>query len=143
MKRSHVQKPADGAGYGLYITGDGHAVAGLLYGPGGTEITGAQHAAAHAGEPQAHSLGNSFRFSQIGLRSGSRRGATSDSSHYCVHATAQSRVSNFFPAVASFCYPWRTQRAHGPETPTGHVRLRETTNAVDPFRRIACPLCSE
>ncbi len=38
--------PAVGTGYGLYVTGDGHAVAGLLYGPDGTEITGAQLAAA-------------------------------------------------------------------------------------------------
>ena len=42
--------PAGGAGYGLYITGDGHAVAGLLYDPGGSEITGAQLAAVHAGD---------------------------------------------------------------------------------------------
>lgn len=41
--------PAKGAGYGLYLTEDGHAVAGLLYGPDGTEITGAQLAAAHDG----------------------------------------------------------------------------------------------
>ncbi len=39
-------KPARGTGYSLYVTGDGHAVAGLLYGPDGTEITGAQLAAA-------------------------------------------------------------------------------------------------
>lgn len=38
--------PARGAGYGLYVTEDGHAVAGLLYGPDGMEITGAQLAAA-------------------------------------------------------------------------------------------------
>ena len=54
--------PGDGAGYGLYVTGDGHAVAGLLYGPDGMEITGAQLAAArpaaasaqrgHAASPQ-------------------------------------------------------------------------------------------
>ena len=87
MKLSHVQKPADGAGSGLYITVDGRAVAGLLYGPGGTEITGAQLPAAHAGEPQAHSLGNSFRFSQIGLRPSSRPGSTSASSRHCVQAT--------------------------------------------------------
>ena len=37
---------ADGAGYGLYLTADGHAVAGLLYGPDGAEITGGQLAAA-------------------------------------------------------------------------------------------------
>ena len=38
--------PARGTGYSLYVTADGHAVAGLLYGPDGTEITGAQLAAA-------------------------------------------------------------------------------------------------
>ncbi|MDE0407243.1 MAG: hypothetical protein OXN81_05210, partial [Alphaproteobacteria bacterium] len=41
---------ADGAGYGLYVTGDGHAVAGLLYGPDGRAVTGAQFAAARTGE---------------------------------------------------------------------------------------------
>ena len=44
--------PAKGAGYSLYVTEDGHAVAGLLYGPDGTEITGAQLAAARAGVAQ-------------------------------------------------------------------------------------------
>ena len=44
--------PAKGAGYSLYVTEDGHAVAGLLYGPDGTEITGAQLAAARAGAAQ-------------------------------------------------------------------------------------------
>ena len=39
--------PAEAGGYSLYLTGDGHAVAGLLYGPDGTEITGNQLAAAH------------------------------------------------------------------------------------------------
>ena len=38
--------PAAGGGYSLYVTGDGHAVAGLLYGPDGTEVTGSQIAAA-------------------------------------------------------------------------------------------------
>ena len=41
--------PAKGGGYSLYVTEDGHAVAGLLYGTDGTEITGAQLAAARAG----------------------------------------------------------------------------------------------
>ena len=40
--------PADGAGYSLYLTGDGHAVAGLLYGRDGREITGVQLAAARS-----------------------------------------------------------------------------------------------
>ena len=38
--------PVKGTGYSLYVTEDGHAVAGLLYGPDGMEITGAQLAAA-------------------------------------------------------------------------------------------------
>ena len=42
--------PSGGAGYSLYVTRDGHAVAGLLYGPDGSELTGAQLAAAQAGE---------------------------------------------------------------------------------------------
>jgi len=37
--------PSEGAGYSLYVTEDGHAVAGLLYGPDGIEITGVQLAA--------------------------------------------------------------------------------------------------
>ena len=42
----YLVTPAKGAGYSLYVTEDGHAVAGLLYGPDGMEITGAQLAAA-------------------------------------------------------------------------------------------------
>ena len=38
--------PAKGGGYSLYVTGDGHAVAGVLYGPDGTEVTGEQLAEA-------------------------------------------------------------------------------------------------
>ena len=41
----YLVTPATGGGYSLYVTGDGHAVAGLLYGPDGTEVTGAQLAA--------------------------------------------------------------------------------------------------
>ena len=37
--------PSGGTGYGLYVTGDGHAVVGLLFGPDGMEITGTQLAA--------------------------------------------------------------------------------------------------
>lgn len=44
----YLVMPAKGAGYSLYVTEDGHAVAGLLYGPDGMEITGAQLAAASA-----------------------------------------------------------------------------------------------
>ena len=42
----HFVELADGDAYGLYLTADGHAVAGLLYGPDGTLLTGRQIAAA-------------------------------------------------------------------------------------------------
>ena len=42
----HFVELADGDAYGLYLTPDGHAVAGLLYGPDGTLLTGRQIAAA-------------------------------------------------------------------------------------------------
>ena len=38
----YLVTPVGGAGYSLYVTSDGHGVAGLLYGPDGTLITGAQ-----------------------------------------------------------------------------------------------------
>ena len=41
----YLVTPANGAGYSLYVTGDGHGVAGLLYGPDGVLITGGQLAA--------------------------------------------------------------------------------------------------
>lgn len=42
----HFIELADGDAYGLYVTPDGHAVAGLLYGPDGGLLTGRQIAAA-------------------------------------------------------------------------------------------------
>ena len=41
----YLVTPVSGAGYSLYITNDGHGVAGLLYGPDGLLITGGQLAA--------------------------------------------------------------------------------------------------
>ena len=41
----YLVTPVGGAGYSLYVTGNGHGVAGLLYGPDGVLITGAQLAA--------------------------------------------------------------------------------------------------
>ncbi|MCY4500116.1 MAG: hypothetical protein OXE57_00930, partial [Alphaproteobacteria bacterium] len=35
----HFVELADGGAYGLYLTPDGHAVAGLLYGPDGALLT--------------------------------------------------------------------------------------------------------
>ena len=53
----YLVTPVSGAGYSLYVTGDGHGVAGLLYGPDGVLITGGQLAAVRgenrlAGEPR-------------------------------------------------------------------------------------------
>ena len=45
----HFVELADGGAYGLYLTADGHAVAGLLYGPDGTLLTGSQIEAAREG----------------------------------------------------------------------------------------------
>ena len=42
----HFVELADGDAYGLYLTPDGHAVAGLLYGPDGSLLTGDQIAVA-------------------------------------------------------------------------------------------------
>ena len=42
----HFVELADGDAYGLYLTPDGHAVAGLLYDPNGTMLTGDQIAVA-------------------------------------------------------------------------------------------------
>ena len=44
----HLVELSDGDAYGLYVTPDGHAVAGLLYGPDGTLLTGRQIAAARS-----------------------------------------------------------------------------------------------
>ena len=53
--------PASGAGYGLYVTKGGHAVAGLLYGPDGTEITGAQLAAARRADASSDGIAGAPR----------------------------------------------------------------------------------
>ena len=42
----YLVTPVGGAGYSLYVTDDGHGVAGLLYGPDGALLTGGQLAAA-------------------------------------------------------------------------------------------------
>ena len=41
----YLVTPVGGAGYSLYVTDDGHGVAGLLYGPDGMLLTGGQLAA--------------------------------------------------------------------------------------------------
>ena len=46
----HFVELAGGDAYGLYLTPDGHAVAGLLYGPDGTLLTSSQIEAVRGGE---------------------------------------------------------------------------------------------
>ena len=46
----HFVELPDGDAYGLYLTPDGHAVAGLLYGPDGTLLTGRQIEAARSAD---------------------------------------------------------------------------------------------
>ena len=53
----YLVTPPAGGGYSLYVTSDGHAVAGLLYGPDGTEVTGAQLAAARSSATPARGDG--------------------------------------------------------------------------------------
>ncbi len=53
----YLVTPPTGGGYSLYVTSDGHAVAGLLYGPDGTEVTGAQLAAARVGDARSGIVG--------------------------------------------------------------------------------------
>ena len=58
--------PSRGTGYSLYVTEDGHAVAGLLYGPDGAELTGAQLAAARdKGETTAAIVAHAERGSVV------------------------------------------------------------------------------
>ncbi len=49
----HFVELSEGDAYGLYLTADGHAVAGLLYGPDGRLLTGRQIAAASGGRSAA------------------------------------------------------------------------------------------
>ena len=69
--------PAEGAGYSLYLTGDGHAVAGLLYAPDGTEITGNQLAAAR---PEGRPAG----------RAGGKPAETAGAAAVTAHAASES-----------------------------------------------------
>lgn len=53
----HLVELADGGAYALYLTPDGHAVAGLLYAPDGTLLTGGQLAAARMAAGHAAAIG--------------------------------------------------------------------------------------
>ena len=54
----YLVTPEGGAGYSLYVTGDGHGVAGLLYGPDGALLTAGQLAAMR-GSPMTAASGPS------------------------------------------------------------------------------------
>ena len=57
----YLVTPEGGAGYSLYVTADGHGVAGLLYGPGGALLTGGQLAAARGkNDPVGAASGSSM-----------------------------------------------------------------------------------
>lgn len=89
----HFVELADGDAYGLYLTADGHAVAGLLYGPDGSLLTGRQIAAARnesGGAAEATALQpvrDSARVGEVstpgGLRGGDLR---SDAADQLAHA---------------------------------------------------------
>ena len=88
--------PPEGAGYGLYVTGDGHAVAGLLYGPDGTEVTGDQLAAARPAKA-----------SRDGAGSPERAGVATTAAHAASDgpgavATSASRATLFERIAAAF-----------------------------------------
>ena len=55
----YLVTPVGGAGYSLYVTNDGHGVAGLLYGPDGALLTGGQLAAVRGETPLAGAAPNS------------------------------------------------------------------------------------
>ena len=86
---------ADGDAYSLYLTADGHAVAGLLYGPDGTLVTGRQIAAARIGDGiavEAHEGGRVPR--------GTLTGETSFSSGLSGGEAARDSGTGFLPEFA-------------------------------------------
>lgn len=137
--------PAGGAGYGLYLTGDGHAVAGLLYDPGGTEITGAQLAAVHAGDARTGGTGPDAR--QTGTDGRSVAHAASEGGG--APASPASRAALFERTAAAFGFtlgergpvvvllgdaacPWSRSAAAklGREALAGRLQLRVVPVAI-------------
>lgn len=143
--------PAGGAGYGLYVTGDGHAVAGLLYGPDGSEATGAQLAAAHSGGVAESAAGTLAR----------EAGPTAVTAHAAVEASSapSSRSALFERSASAFGFtlgergpvvlllgdaacPWSRAAAVklGREALAGRLQLRVVPVAIlgaDAARRAA------
>ena len=98
--------PAGSAGYSLYVTGDGHAIAGLLYDPYGTEITGAQLAAVHDGGAFTRATGGGARRDV-----GTAVTAHAEPAEPGAPSSAASRVSLFERSAAAFGF---TLGEHGP-----------------------------
>ena len=147
-------RPAKAGGYSLYVTGDGHAVAGLLYGPDGREITGAQLAAAHAGKTGGSTAGTGAREA-----AGSSVTAHAAPAEPGAPAAEASRAALFARSAAAFGFtlgergplvvllgdaacPWSRSAAArlGREALAGRLRLRVVPVAVlgaDAARRAA------
>ena len=63
----YLVTPVGGAGYSLYVTGDGHGVAGLLYGPDGVLLTGGQLAAVRGENRPAGTAPNPLPLAELGI----------------------------------------------------------------------------
>ena len=92
---------AEAAGYSLYVTADGHAVAGLLYAPDGTEVTGSQLAAKRAGGASEGGVAPEAAGATLGA------GAAAVTAHAAVEdtgapAASPSRAGLFERSVAAF-----------------------------------------
>ena len=137
-------RPAKAGGYSLYVTGDGHAVAGLLYGPDGREITGAQLAAADVGGAGKYTAGTGVRDA-----SGPAVTAHAAPAEPGAPATAASRTALFERSAAAFGFtlgergpvvvllgdaacPWSRSAAArlGREALAGRLQLRVVPVAV-------------
>ena len=94
----HLVEPADGDGYSLYLTPDGHAVAGLLYGPDGVLLTGRQLASAGIASGSAVETYEARRVSRA-----TPKGESSVSGGRPGHEAARDGETDFLPEyVAGF-----------------------------------------
>ena len=94
-------EPADGDAYSLYLTPDGHAVAGLLYGPDGALLTGRQLASAGIASDRAVETYETRRVSRA-----TPNGENSISGGRSGHEAAHDGETDFLPEyVAGFERP--------------------------------------
>ena len=97
----HLVEPADGDAYSLYLTPDGHAVAGLLYGPDGALLTGRQLASAGIAGGSAAEAYETRRVSRA-----TPNGENSVSGERPDHEAARDGETDFLPEyVAGFERP--------------------------------------